>query len=791
MKQNIFTGNNADFYNEIKKSIQNAKKIDIIVSFLMESGAKLIFKDLKDSNAKIRILTSNYLNITHPPALYMLKSLGEKIDLRFYDNHHNSFHPKAYIFHNDETSEIYVGSSNLSKGGLTTSIEWNYHFTKSENEKDFNYFYDEFENLFNNHSIKITDEILKKYSTTWKKPKFQPTEATPEIFEPHGAQIEALYNLNQSRKEGYDKALVVAATGIGKTYLSAFDCLDYKKILFLAHREELIIQASETFKNIHKNKSQGFFYNKFKDTNNDITFALVQTLGKKQYLNENYFKKDYFDYIIIDEFHHAVAKNYQNIINYFKPKFLLGLTATPERLDAKDIFALCDYNTVYEIRLKEAINKGFLVPFKYYGIFDDTIDYDNVTIQNGKYNKDDLQEKLMINKRANLVLNHYLKYPSTRTIAFCSSRLHAEYMAEYFSNHNIASAAVYSGTQGEYSKKRQEAIDKLKEGTLKILFTVDMFNEGLDIPSIDMVLFLRPTESPTIFLQQLGRGLRKYENKKYLIVLDFIGNYKKANHIPFLLSGNRYDTKTLQNESVLTFDYPEDCYIDFDFELIDLFKIQAKNEMKLKDKIIIEFETNKIDLGRRPTRKDLFLRMNDSIQSAMKKNPKMNLFKDYLTFLSRNNELTNEEKSLLNTKAHEFLNTLETTRMTKSYKIPIFLAFYNNGNIKMEISDEDVYKSMHIFYSNASNAIDMLKDESSSNFYDWDMKKYVDLAKRKPIHALRNTAGNFFIKKEDCALALSDDLKEYIKSRSFIEHFQDIIEYRTLYYYKTRFEDKK
>lgn len=791
MKQNIFTGNNTDFYNEIKKSIQNAEKIDIIVSFLMESGAKLIFKDLKDSNAKIRILTSNYLNITQPPALYLLKSLGNKIDLRFYDNPHNSFHPKAYIFHNDETSEIYVGSSNLSRGGLTTSIEWNYHFTKSENEKDFNYFYDEFENLFKNHSIKITDEILKKYSSTWKKPKFQSKEATPEIFEPRGAQIEALYNLNQSRKEGYDKALVVAATGIGKTYLSAFDSSDYKKILFLAHREELIIQASETFKNIHKNKSQGFFYNKFKDTDNDITFALVQTLGKKQYLSKEYFKKDYFDYIIIDEFHHAVAKNYQNIINYFKPKFLLGLTATPERLDAKDIFALCDYNTVYEIRLKEAINKGFLVPFKYYGIYDDTIDYDNVSIQNGKYNKDELQEKLMINKRANLVLNHYLKYPSTRTIAFCSSRLHAEYMAEYFTNHNIASAAVYSGTQGEYSENRQDAIDKLKEGTLKILFTVDMFNEGLDIPSIDMVLFLRPTESPTIFLQQLGRGLRKYENKKYLTVLDFIGNYKKANHIPFLLSGNRYDIKTLQNESVLTFDYPEDCYIDFDFELIDLFKIQAKNELKLKDKIIFEFDSIKIDLGHRPTREDLFLRMDDSIQTSMKKNKKLNIFKDYLTFLSDNNELTKEEKSLLNTKAHKFLNVLETTNMTKSYKMPIFLAFYNNGNIKMEISDKDVYESMHEFYNNASNGVDMLKDKSTRNYKDWDMKKYIALAKRNPIKFLNKSAGDFFIKKDGCALALSDDLKDFIKSESFIEHFRDIIEYRTLYYYKTRFEAKK
>lgn len=193
----------------------------------------------------------------------------------------------------------------------------------------------------------------------------------------------------------------------------------------------------------------------------------------------------------------------------------------------------------------------------------------------------------MINKRSELVLNHYLKYNFTRTIAFCASRNHAEYMAEYFTRHNIPAAAVYSGEQSKYSENRKKAIDKLKNNELKVLFTVDMFNEGVDIPSIDSVLFLRPTESPTIFLQQLGRRLRIAENKEYLTVRDFIGNYKKANLVPFLLSDNynNYTTKTLLNENILEFEYPEDCYIDFDFKLIDLFKRQAAQELKVKDRI--------------------------------------------------------------------------------------------------------------------------------------------------------------------------------------------------------------
>ena len=794
MKQKTFTGDNFDFYNQLKESIKNADKIDIIVSFLMESGVKLIINELKNSNAKIRILTSDYLNITQPQAIYILKGeLKENLDLRFYNVKNKSFHPKAYIFHNKINSELYIGSSNLSRGALTTSIEWNYYFKKSEKPNDFNHFQNTFENLFE-EAIPVTDKVLRDYSKSWIKPKFkkpQANEKHDQLFEPNPVQLEALYSLNQSREEGFKKALIVAATGTGKTYLAAFDSKKYDKILFIAHREEIIKQAAKSFKNIHKDKSVGFFYNTQKDIDKDLTFALIQTLGKKQYLNENYFKKDYFDNIIVDEFHHAAANQYLNLLDYFKPEFMLGLTATPERLDTKDVFVLCDYNTVYEIRLKEAINKGFLVPFRYYGIYDDTIDYETVNMRNGKYDEKDLEQKLMINKRADLVLNHYLKYSPSKSLGFCSSRAHAEFMAEYFTNHDIPSAAVYSGDQGEYTHEREIAIEKLKKGELKILFAVDMFNEGVDIPSIDAVLFLRPTQSPTIFLQQLGRGLRKSVNKKYLTVLDFIGNYKKANLVPFILSDTDYDTKTLMNDSVLEFEYPEDCYIDFDFELVDLFKIQAKQELKVKDKIILEFNSVKDDLARRPTRLDLFLKMDDAIQSAMRRNSKLNLFRDYLTFLSDNDELTDDEKSIVNTNAHEFFKCLETTSMTKSYKMPIFLAFYNDGNIKMEITDDDVYKSMYDFYNDPSNAVDMLKDKKTKNFKSWSKKQYLSLAKNNPIHFLNKSSGEFFIKKEGYALALSDDLKQFINLESFKKHFKDIIEYKTKYYYKTRFEDRK
>jgi type I site-specific restriction endonuclease len=407
-------------------------------------------------------------------------------------------------------------------------------------------------------------------------------------------------------------------------------------------------------------------------------------------------------------------------------------------------------------------------------------------MRNGKYDEKDLEDKLMINKRAELVMNHYLKYNSSTAIGFCSSINHAEYMADYFTNHDIPSAAVHSGEQGRYTEERKKAIYKLTTGELKILFTVDMFNEGVDIPEIDMVLFLRPTQSPTIFLQQLGRGLRKSKNKTHLKVLDFIGNYKKANLVPFLLSDSTYDKKTLLSESVLEFEYPEDCYIDFDFQLIDLFKIQAKQELKIKDKILLEFDSIKENLKRRPTRMDLFLHMDEDIVQAMKRNTKLNLFRDYLKFLKDNGETTSEEDSYINTIAHDFLNVLEKTSMTKSYKMPILLAFYNKGDIKMEITDDDVYNSMKSFYEYGSNGVDMLKDASSRDYKNWGKKEYVRLGKNRPIHFLNKSSGEFFIKKEGCALALNSELKSYIHLETFKQHFKDIIDYRTMSYYKER-----
>lgn len=799
---NSITGDKDHIYPKLKQSFKTATTIDIIVSFLMESGVKLLLQDLKEAlnrGVKIRILTGNYLKITQPQALYLLKSeLKDKVDLRFYNNPNKSFHPKAYMFHNPIDSEIYIGSSNISRGALTSSIEWNYRFLKSAAPNDFKVFYDTFEDLFNNHSLIITDEVLKDYSKQWTRPNIYKDIEKEEskednvinIFEPRGAQIEALYSLEKSREEGFDKGLVVAATGIGKTYLSAFDSAKYNKILFVAHREEIIKQAAQSFKNVRNSDDIGFFYSNQKDTKNSFIFALVQTLGKEQYLNEEYFSKDYFDYIIVDEFHHAVSSNYKKIIDYFTPKFLLGLTATPERLDSKDVFALCDYNMVYEVRLKDAINKGWLVPFRYYGIYDETVNYEHIDYKNGKYDDKQLEEALMLNKRGEVILNHYLKYNSKRAIGFCASRHHAEYMAKIFNENNIPSAAVYSGEKGEYSEERNIALSKLTSGELKVIFSVDMFNEGLDVPAIDMVMFLRPTQSPTIFLQQLGRGLRKFKDKKYLNVLDFIGNYKKANLVPFLLSGKEYSASECKKNKQGDYEFPEECIVDFDFRIIDIFKKQAEREMRVKDKVKEQFEIVSQMLGYRPSRVELFTYIDDEVYQNIRSKA-MNPFSNYLEYIKENDKLTHDEEILYNSRGREFINMIETTSMSKTYKMPVLLAFYNDGDVKMEISEDDIYKSFYNFYRKGSNKVDMLKDKGTREFETWDKKKYVSLANNNPIKFLLKTHGEFFKEKEQCLIALQDDLKDIISNEAFKKHMKDSIDFRVESYYKNRFFNRK
>lgn len=790
-------------YYQLKMSMLKAKKIDIIVSFLMESGVRLILKDLKsalDRGAQIRILTGNYLGITQPSALYLLKKeLGNCVDLRFYNDKERSFHPKAYIFHYESVEEIYIGSSNISRSALTSGIEWNYRFNSIEDRGNFNIFYDTFVDLFENHSYVIDDNELNRYSKNWHKPavskdlsKYDDLEDNIDtklevLFQPRGPQIEALYALEDSRSEGATKGLIQAATGVGKTYLAAFDSAKYKHVLFVAHREEILQQAATSFKNVRQSDDYGFFNGQKKDTDKSVILASVSTLGRKEYLNENYFPYDYFNYIVIDEFHHAVNDQYQRIVDYFKPQFLLGLTATPERMDGKNIYEICDYNVPYEISLKEAINKGVLVPFHYYGIYDET-DYSAFHLVKGHYEEKELNAAYIGNtRRYDLIYKYYMKYHSKRALGFCCSRQHAEEMAREFCARGIESVAVYSNADGEFSEARDNAIEKLKKQEIRVIFSVDMFNEGVDIASLDMVMFLRPTESPVVFLQQLGRGLRTSKGKSYLNVLDFIGNYQKAGLAPLLLSGenniDRGNTSTYNSV-----EYPDDCIVDFDMRLIDLFKELNKKSLTVKKQIKQEYyRVKEILSGKVPSRMELFTYMDDDVYQFCIRHAKENPFRQYLEFLNEMEELSEEEKDLYSGIGREFLTLIETTDMQKVYKMPILYSFYNQGNIQLAVKDEDVLTAWKKFFDYGKNWKDFAADISYADYKTMTDKQHLSKAKSMPIKFLKASGKGFFIDKEGYALAIREDLKDVIGNEVFKKHMKDILEYRTMEYYRRRY----
>ena len=798
-------------YYQLIQSLKKADSVDIIVSFLMESGVKMLLEELDNAlkrGAKIRILTGNYLGITQPSALYLLKKkLGSRVDMRFYNEKERSFHPKSYIFHYEIYSDIYIGSSNISRSALTSGIEWNYRFSSVSDPKNYEKFYQVFEDLFEHHSIIIDNEELKRYSQNWHRPavakdleRYEYSHQNEEnksedtkvrlLYEPRGAQIEALCALEDTRAEGAKRALVQAATGVGKTYLAAFDSKSYERVLFVAHREEILKQAAASFRNVRNSEDYGFFTGEEKSTDKSVIFASVATLGRSEYLSEKYFAPDYFQYLVIDEFHHAVNEQYQRIVKYFKPQFLLGLTATPERMDGRNIYEICDYNVPYEISLKDAINKGMLVPFHYYGIYDDT-DYSGLHLIRGRYDEKELNETYIGNVyRHDLIYKYYCKYGSKKALGFCCSRAHAEEMAKEFCERGIPSAAVYSNANGTYSEEREKAIEKLKSGEIRVIFSVDMFNEGVDITSVDMVMFLRPTESPIVFLQQLGRGLRRSKGKEYLNVLDFIGNYEKAGRVRFLLTGRTLGKNEYYNPADRSA-FPDDCLIDFDMKLIDLFSEMDKKHLKVRDQIRNEYYRVKEFLGRIPSRMDLFTYMDDDIYRVAITHSKDNPFKRYLDFRKELGELTEEENLLYSGIGREFINLIENTNMSKVYKMPVLMAFYNHGNVRSQVSEEELLDSWKEFFSTGTNWKDLDRGITYEKYCSISDKEHIKKILQMPVHFLQESGKGFFVKKEGTALALKEDLTDVILQPAFGEQMKDVIEYRAMDYYRRRYEEKR
>jgi type I site-specific restriction endonuclease len=361
-------------------------------------------------------------------------------------------------------------------------------------------------------------------------------------------------------------------------------------------------------------------------------------------------------------------------------------------------------------------------------------------------------------------------------------------MAKDFSSRGIQSVAVYSGDQGEYAEERSTAIRKLSDGDIRVIFSVDMFNEGVDITSLDMVMFLRPTESSVVFLQQLGRGLRTYRGKRYLNVLDFIGNYEKAGRVRFYLTGQPFATgrASYKPESE---EYPDDCLVDFDMRLIDLFEQMEKKHRRLQEMVREEFYRVRDMLGHRPTRLELFTYMDADIYQMAVERANVNPFRKYFVYLHDLNELKAEETELYQSIGREFIQLIETTNMTKVYKMPVLLAFYNDGHMRMEVTEEQLLASWKRFFGNGTNWKDLDRNITYEEYKSISDKDHIRKIIQMPVHFLQESGKGFFVQKKGYALALREELRSHITDPAFVEQVKDVIEYRVMDYYQRRYHE--
>lgn len=570
----LFNGPDTKVINSIKDELKSCDEFIISSAFITMGGITPLLEDfryLERHNIKGKILTTDYLNFTEPKALKKLQSF-KNIEIKLYSQKKEGFHTKGYIFRKHDFYKGIIGSSNMTMNALSVNKEWNVEFTSLDEGEMLLEIRREFDNLWD--LADDLDDVLPIYEKIYDDNRrfTNIREISNDLKDKNITltlnymQEQFLDNIRNLIKHDENKAILVSATGTGKTYASAFAVRDFnpKRVLFLVHREQIAKQSIEAYKHVFDDHENfGLLTGNNKDKNKPYLFATIQTMSKDEIYTS--FKPDHFDYIIVDEVHKAGAHSYLKVINYFKPKFLLGMTASPERTDGFNIYDLFDNNIAYEIRLQEALEEDLLCPFHYFGITD-------VEFDTGEVDDDFTDFNLLTSdERVDYLIEkaEFYNYSGERrkALVFCSRKKEAKILAEKFNERGYRSVFL-SGDDSQ--EKRKEAIERLTEDSnpnrIEFIFTVDIFNEGVDIPEINQVLLVRPTESPIIFIQQLGRGLRKYKNKEYVVILDFIGNYKNNFMIPIALSGDRsYDkdrirkylmegTKVIPGASSINFD---------------------------------------------------------------------------------------------------------------------------------------------------------------------------------------------------------------------------------------------
>lgn len=636
-------GENDPFAREVLPLFDQATEIAIVAAFIQESGLDRIRPAVRgalDRGAVVRIVTGDYLEITQVSALELLldwqqasgaspddatpagKFEARVIEVRSLPGRTRAFHPKSWQFASDKIGVAFVGSSNLSRSALDTGIEWNLRVDRDRDAQAYNRVREAFE---------LTWDAARPLESAWihayaarvrANPRSLPVgeaelDPTPEVPTPHEVQRDALAQLRTCRAEGRRRALVILATGLGKTWLAAFDYRQLReemrreeparrpRLLFLAHRRELLRQAAGTYRRllraIDPEARVGWFIDSEDDLGADLVFASVAKLARPEHLAR--LRATSFDYVVVDEVHHAAAASYRRILDVLDPGFLLGLTATPDRGDAADVVGLFDDHIAYEAGIARGVAIGRLVPFHYFGVKDD-IDYEPIPWRNQRFDPDALAAAAQTEARMETLWRAWQTYPGTRTLVFCCSIGHAVFVRAELRARGVRVAAVYSG---EDSDDRDASLLALERGEIDALCSIDIFNEGVDLPSLDRVVMLRPTESSVVFLQQLGRGLRSSAEKHSVTILDFVGNHRIfLERVRALLSiAGGPQARTLRGflEATRGDELPAGCSVELELEakelLSKLFRVSGADEVERA------YRELRLERGERPTAGEL------------------------------------------------------------------------------------------------------------------------------------------------------------------------------------------
>lgn len=677
----------------IIQELNNCEEFWFSVAFITTSGVATLIEtliSLEHRGIKGKILVSQYLNFTQPEALKRLLQF-KQIEIKIAVD--GAFHSKGYLFKKKELYTLIIGSSNLTASALCTNIEWNLKITATPNSHIIFNAINEFTTEYKK-AIEVDEQFIRNYKNLYNKQldytkmlKLELDISNQKQIIPNSMQVEALKNINYLRNIGKTKALLISATGTGKTFLSAFDVKKFnpKKFLFVVHRLNIAKASMKAYQTIiGKGKTFGIFSGEKKELEADFIFSTIQTISKSENLKQ--FNQAHFEYIVIDESHRSGANTYQNLLNYFKPKFLLGMTATPERTDGEDIFRLFDYNIAYEIRLHQALEEDILCPFHYYGVTD--------IIVNGELLEETRDVlKLASEERLERIIEKAKFYGSDngviKGLIFCSSVLECHALSIGLNGKGLITKSLTSDNNED---ERVKAISQLENNELEYIITVDIFNEGIDIPSVNQIIMLRPTQSAIIFVQQLGRGLRKIEEKDYLTVIDFIGNYKNNFLVPVALYGDTsYNKDTLRKlMSSGSSMIPGTSTINFDLiARKKIFDAINNANMQLRRDLVADYNLLKYKLGRIPMMVDFL------VHGSRDPMLYVNYSKSYFNFVqSVENGMTSllndKEKKLLELFANEINNS---KRIEESFILNALIdsSRININSLKKDIKDNFGY----------------------------------------------------------------------------------------------------